>query len=291
VEECPKFPFQFVSEQNNRNYTVRRRLVITVGSGRCGTHSAARLFNSQEGLLYTHEWAPIFKWHGDAQLVINKLSVLVSRYPYVTNKQFQFPVPVDLKVKLNSDVVGDANFAYLPYVETILQRFPGTKVIALKRERQQTIDSFVRKCGNQNHWMERDGRMWRKGEYDKCFPKFNATDRKEAIGLYWDYYYREVERLIVKYPDQIRLFWTDDMFNDMEQQAEAFAFLGVKNPKLMSVVVDRLSGLPARPPAKVEPNQKQYLNPMSKQNQNPNQNLNPTPSSSPTPTPSPSPAH
>ena len=84
---------------------MNKKLVFGLGTGRCGTHSLADLFNSQKNFEVTHELGdnPVLNWAFNDECLefyLNK----------ITNRQ--------------SNHVGDVAFYLLPYVEAIINQFP-----------------------------------------------------------------------------------------------------------------------------------------------------------------------
>lgn len=164
-----------------------KKLVFGIGTGRCGTVSLSKLLNSQKNSNFTHEIKPLLPWKFSKNEINKKLNQIIKRKP---------------------DYVGDIAFYYLPYVEYIIKKYPHTKFICLKRDKNETVESYDNKTGLKNHWINHDGKKFMNDPYDKCFPKNNDKSllKKQLISRYYDKYYSEVERLIKKYPNNILLF-------------------------------------------------------------------------------------
>jgi hypothetical protein len=78
-----------------------------------------------------------------------------------------------------------------------------------------------------NYWQEHDGSRWKEDPvWDSCFPKFDADTKEEAIGLYWDYYYLEAERLQREYPASFRIFPVEDLGSPAGQK-RILSFVGI----------------------------------------------------------------
>lgn len=117
-------------------------------------------------------------------------------------------------------LIDDIAFYYLNYVELIAVRNHNVRFICLRRDREQTIRSWLRKMEleswpskriadrlsstitrtphhtSYNYWMRHDGTQWKPNPvWDKCFPKFEAATRYDAVAKYWDFYYEKVEIL------------------------------------------------------------------------------------------------
>lgn len=197
------------------NYPTK--LVIGLGTGRCGTLSLATLLNAQPRCTVSHELHPTLAWHDPPAVAHAKLDQLLDR-PGVT-------------------VTGDIASYYLPFVDHLRElcrsRQLDTRFICLKRPRDQVIASFERKVSAggrwRNHWMQHDGRHWSLDpKWDRCFPKFDADNRAQAIGLYWDHYYHRAEQLVG--PD-FRIFETPRL-NSREGVAEMLTFAGLETHRV-----------------------------------------------------------
>lgn len=187
-------------------------LIIGVGSGRCGSTTLATLLDRQNNARVSHEHSPILYWNGASSADnyhIERFRRLSARY----------------------DLVGDVAHWWLPRLEMMIRRFPSVRVIALKRDRQATVRSFLAiKGGNGrgaiNHWVKHDGDYWKPNIWDPCYPKYQSDSLEVAIGEYWDEYYRRVDSLKENYPNNIRLFETEAL-SDPGTQSAILTFAGV----------------------------------------------------------------
>lgn len=153
---------------------MRKGLLIGLGTGRCGTTSLACLLNSAHGCSVSHEQGDIragLSWEFRESGAKKALEILEKR-PFET--------------------VGDVAFYYLPYVRWIAKTRPESTFVCLKRDRQETIDSYMKKCGTRDHWsrLKNNADPW-----DRMYPRFDTFDKRRAIGMYWDSYYAEAEKL------------------------------------------------------------------------------------------------
>ncbi len=193
-----------------------REVVIGLGSGRCGTRSLAALLDSQNRAHVSHEiLGPSVAWEQGEATVWGMLRDL----------------PRDSGLRL----VGDVASYYLPYVEHILSVYLSTRFVCLKRDREETIASFVKKTPRKNHWMAHDGSWWRHSPWDQCFPKYHASSKEEAIGRYWDDYYRRAEELQSRYPASFRVFPIETL-NTLDGQRRILDFLCVPDEDRRFVV-------------------------------------------------------
>lgn len=197
--------------------SVRPQLVIGLGTGRCGTDSLARFLNFQEGAGVSHER---FRY----KLAWCKAEKRIDEF-------LQW-----VRLQTDQRLVGDVASAYLPYVEYILAAYPKVKFICLQRERTATIESFMKKNSATNHWMDHDGNQWQVNKWDACFPKYSAASKAEAIGLYWDEYYKWAAKLQANHPTVFRIFSTASL-NQPEGQQALLAFVGIPREQMRLVSV------------------------------------------------------
>lgn len=247
------------------------RIVIGLGTGRSGTASLTSLIDQQSGGLCFHEMNPSCAvFSGNPQPHINavvefrklldggeraRLSIDYARPSSVQTYQKLQEMP---RVKL----IGDIAYYYLNYVENMLEAVPECVFVCIKRDRQQTVASWLKKSSivrwpslwfadrlksiltrtpfytEYNYWQEHDGSQWKEDPvWDSCFPKFEAASKEEAVGLYWDYYYLEADRLQRLRPDSFRIFDVEDLSNP-EGQKRILSFIGI--PEADMVCSDEL---------------------------------------------------
>jgi hypothetical protein len=170
------------------------QLIIGLGTGRCGTTSLARLLNAQANAWVSHEldnqpMPPIPRWAQDEAVVMIELERLLFQKKNI--------------------LAGDVALFHLPYIERIAAKFPGVRFICMKRPKQATVKSFVKKTMLYERWRsdpEQDHLPW-----NQVFPKFNAATKEAACGMYWEYYYQECNRLQKLFPDSFFMFNMEDL--------------------------------------------------------------------------------
>jgi hypothetical protein len=188
---------------------MNKKLIIGLGTGRCGTVSLYRLLNFQKNSFFTHESKPLLPWKFNQKKIDGKLKTYLNK-----NKKY----------------VGEVNLSFLPYVEYIIEKYPFAKFIVLKRPKKDVIKSILTFTGlsNYNHWIEHDGKKWRKGgKWDTMFPKYHTDSKEKAIGLYWEDYHNQVGKLLKKYPKNILLFKTEDLNSNVKVK-EILDFCGIE---------------------------------------------------------------
>lgn len=239
------------------------RIVIGLGSGRSGTASLTSLIDRQDGGLCFHEMNPSSAvFAGNPQPHINAIreyrAILRGGDRSRLTLDYSRPSSVATYQRLQSmpevRLIGDIAFYYLNYVEAMLAEDPDCRFVCIRRDRDQTVASWLRKSSigrwrslwwgdrikawltrspfheSYNYWQEHDGTRWRKDPvWDSCFPKLEAASKEEAIGLYWDYYYLEADRLQRLHPHSFRVFEVEDL-NDPQGQDRILDFIGVPGP-------------------------------------------------------------
>lgn len=196
-----------------------KKLVIGLGTGRCGTVSLSHFLNDQPGAFVIHEGAyqdqrVLFPWEGPPEKVLAWLNSL-SGYAG------------------ENDWFGDTGSYYLPYVEAILAVYPDARFICFERDREGVMRSFSTKTGKRNHWYDHKGKKWQKDpRWDASFPKFEEPDKEQAIGLYWDLYHEQATTLSEKYPAHFRIF-PMKIINTQEGRAALLDFIGYAGERVL----------------------------------------------------------
>ncbi len=100
---------------------MQQRIVLGMGSGRCGTLSLARLLSRQPGVMFSHEDPPLLPWQrepGDR--------VIRERFARWRRSR-------------QAAIVGDVASFYLPYVEEAIAVEPAIRIICLRRPREEVV--------------------------------------------------------------------------------------------------------------------------------------------------------
>lgn len=191
------------------------RLIVGLGSGRCGTMSLTRLLGMQQDCHSLHEPEPLLPWIVSEAAAREHLDRL------------RRPV----------EVVASAALFYLPYVEWI-ERHAGCPVtfVCLRRNLRDTVTSFMqwtegdRVPPPRNHWVNHDGTSWTHTKWDKCFPKYRADRKQWVITRYYNDYYEWAERLVAEKPN-FRIFPMETL-NHRGRVRELLKFCGFNHPKV-----------------------------------------------------------
>jgi len=193
------------------------KLILGIGTGRCGSHTLHHILNSQNDTSISHEFGNIsfLPWNFDRLAYERAKKVITRRVGRFT---------------------GDVSHYLLKYIPYFIDDFgmDSTRIICLWRSREDVVRSFSTWTEGKNHWSNdsKNSSTW-----DKCFPKYDSSTKEEAIGFYWDDYYKEVDSLAKKY--SIFFMRTEDL-NSPEQVKSMLEFCGFPNPDVISGI--RLNG-------------------------------------------------
>jgi len=233
-------------------------IIIGLGTGRCGTQTLARLLNMQKSALITHEKNPhTISWIGSDDVILSNIQEFeqaiktgkpeLSITHFATNKNIQEKMDSIKSVKL----VGDVAFYYLPYVRLILKKNFNIQFICLQRDEEETVNSYIKKTRGKkrrgildklfpskerNPWIHHNGRKWSKDPlWDKCYPKYDINNKKEAIRLYWQEYYQTASELQQEFPENFRIFPMESL-NSIKGQKEILSFVRItENNMILNV--------------------------------------------------------
>jgi hypothetical protein len=171
-------------------------IVFGLGTGRSGSYSLASFLDAQKGANVSHEnfWCP---WEYD---------------------EFSMDATLQTMYHREGALVGDVACYLLPYVEKIIERDPSVKFVCIKRDKTETVNSWLRHSGKINHWTKNSDDI---NGLTFVFPKYDLP-KKEALGKYWDDYYAWSEYLEESYPDNVKVFGIEAIGKD-----EILDFIGI----------------------------------------------------------------
>lgn len=192
------------------------RLVIGCGTGRCGTVSLSKIFHQQKDVVATHENC-LMPWTPNWTLCEQQYRSLKNREPFA---------------KLSVDVA----FYWLPYVEQLIQLDHAVKFICLKRDKDQTVKSYLQKTKNRALWQSNVPEKMKKNIWYDCYPSFETENKQESIELYWELYYKTARLLETKYPQRFRIVKTEAL-NDRAQVIDILEWCGLDDPVVSPVPV------------------------------------------------------
>ena len=191
---------------------MNKQLIISIGTGRCGSVSLSKFLSAQEyvsvlheGRLDSHKIRKLIKWGNDEKNLFEWLEFLLS----LDGNKF----------------VGDTGMYYLPYIEQIIDKYPQVKIIVMERDKEEVVKSYIKKTTGRNHWFDHDGKEWDKDDkWDPCYPKYNISNKEKALEKYWEDYKNQTDNLILKFPDKIKK-WTIQSLNTLNGKNEILNFL------------------------------------------------------------------
>lgn len=183
-----------------------KNIIIGLGTGRCGSVSLTTLLNLQKDFNITHEVSPA-QWEFSNHILNHLLNILNNRKELI---------------------VGDVAYYHLNYSEKILELLPNTKFPIMIRDKEETINSYMKKTLGRNHWSYNLSKGEKSDAYwDRTYPVYNLPKR-EAIAQYYDDYYNECQKLINKYPNNFKLFEMKHALTSLSGQNELLSFLKIK---------------------------------------------------------------
>lgn len=184
-----------------------KKIIFGLGTGRCGTMSLSHLLSFQKNANITHELGgkPYLPWEKD----MDKFSLFIK------------------EIQNRSDVfIGDVSFYCLPYWEDIVNMGYDCYFIILKRDKEATIESYLKKTQGQNPFSVHDGTVWSYYDWDKCYPKFTSSSKKEAIEKYYDFYYEKCLQI----PQEMCFWLKTEELNNFDKSIEMLKFCGFETP-------------------------------------------------------------
>ena len=214
-------------------HVEKKKVVFGLGCGRCGSASLAYLLNSQEGALVGHELGPVMPWNA------SDLTGIQFRWEQLQHQSHLYPI------------VGDVGIYYLPYIPMLMKSYELVpfinqnyiiKFIILKRDREEVVESFLKKFAKQNNnplQTEKEEGV-RSDEWDECFPKYDGVSLKEAIGLFYDDYYKESEQLVQAHPGNVCIFPMDSLNTDAGV-LQILNFVGIDEPRILTAIRKNVS--------------------------------------------------
>ena len=201
-----------------------KRIILGIGTGRCGTVSLMGLFNKQLNSSFSHE----LKIKKEKKVDYN--TPLTWDYNEIALNSAWRSIQ-----NYNGVYVGDIAMFWLPYLEKLFSMSKDLKVICLQRDKEEVVKSFLKKTEMRNHWMNHDGIKWNYCPWDNSYPNFEAETKEEALNFYWEYYYEQVDILIQKYPDKIRIFHVSAL-NSEDKVEELLTFAGFHEKKIITKI-------------------------------------------------------
>ena len=243
---CPdKSPPNPERLSNNHTPKTNITIILGIGTGRSGTLAFSKLLNQQAHTKITHEngrcnnleWSDAGNFNLAAELA---------------NKRIEKIINSNMNSFQKNLFIGDIALWYLPYVEKMLSIVDNystkentslhynIKIIALKRDKADCINSFISWFSQWDHfpWIENHLRpltKFKNHNFDNCYPRYDWTQGKPpsketfdyltikmGAEKYYDDYYNQVDKLIEKYPSQIKLVDSYAILNNDREKEKLF---------------------------------------------------------------------
>jgi len=206
------------------------RLLIGLGTGRCGTVSLATLLANQDGASVMHEVAgPDFEFRSQWLPFYGGALACHPSCERDFLARFLRAFPPGKKF------TGDVGFYYLPWVRAIAELWGDVRFVCMERDRSEAVESLCWKAraGGRNPWTNHDGTKWRQHRVDVTFPKFpGMRTLEDGCGKYWDYYAKTARELAALLPGRFAIFGTESL-NDPTGVRAILQFCGFENPKIL----------------------------------------------------------
>ena len=193
---------------------IEKQLIISIGTGRSGSVSLSQFLSHQKNMRVLHE----------GKIEEKKIRTLI-KWKNNSSELFQW---IDFLSRYNSEkhFFGDTGMYFLPYTKEIIQQYPNVKIIGLVRDKESVVNSYLNKTKGRNHWFNHDGTKWETDDkWDPCYPKYNESDKKKALELYWEDYDKTTKELQIKFPKQVKM-WTIEEFNTEFGKNNILDFIG-----------------------------------------------------------------
>ena len=209
-------------------------IIFGLSSSRKEAKKVHTFLNKQNGFCFDFESdISSMSWKNSENIVMNRVQFLEKKL-------------YDNTVKNNNhnNIVGEVAFYFLPYVELLINNFPYIKFICTKKNRKNTYNDIVSdiKTNNsilsrlflwkkqyKNHWLDHNGTTWERDHLlDKCYPTFKEQSLKISINKYIELYNVTIKNLSKKYPNNLAVFYSDEISSDYGKQ-KVLSFLGGKS--------------------------------------------------------------
>lgn len=184
-----------------------RKVLIGLGSGRCGTFSLSHFLNMQKGANVTHENFSITWMNFETQSIQELCNILIR----------------------DEHIVGDVACYWLNYVPFMIPFCKDIKFVCLQRDREETVRSFFERKQQPNFCVSPESKYYVHGHIDHLndysFPKYDLP-KHEGVYQYYDDYYHIARGWHRAYPYNFKLLPMDSL-NTNEGQNEILEFCGI----------------------------------------------------------------
>jgi len=225
--------YKRIVKKNIGKLPDKKRIGWVMGTGRCGTASFWNILNKQMGVVCEAEFKRC-PWNPAINAFLHNVTRMYGVAIFYQHIYLS---------------VGSAMW-FLPYTDIIMDNFPDSKIVCLKRNKEETVRSWINKATTpkgafRNWFTDVKSKYWGKSNLDGsakhmfhayywCFPHFDLPF-EEAVEAYYDEYYRLAEEYEEKYPDNFKIYPSPLVLNNCLLQVNALDWLGVRNPKCQKI--------------------------------------------------------
>ncbi len=181
---------------------VPGQLILGVGAGRCGSTTLARILQTVEGAVVTHEAPPYMHWPP----LPEELGFHLRRF-----EAFRRYVPL----------IADCAHWWLNAIDQIFEAGPDCKVIGLIRDLDACVRSWMSVSPSDvNHFVTSHNHIWPPDRWDPFYPHYelpakahqNPTRAKrDVIMRYVEDYNRRLKALAERVPGRVLLLRTEEL--------------------------------------------------------------------------------
>jgi hypothetical protein len=196
------------------------RIVLGMGSGRCGSTSLAGLLTTVDGSCCTHENPPGICW----EPLEEQLAFHMRRFERLAQL---FPL------------VFDASHWWLNAADRFFDCFPDGRVIGLSRDIEACTRSFMKIMGtgrgSLNHWVPPANHIWRPDDWFPFYPTYPMPSyaerdpdgaKAEVIRRYIRDYNERLQDLATRFAGRVMLIRTEELAEPAAQRM-IFDFVGL----------------------------------------------------------------
>jgi hypothetical protein len=214
-------------------------VVLGIGTGRCGTQGLMTFLNLQK--INTLHESVLLPWVFDSASLNSLLAKLSQTstidYPNVGEVNFSLLNYIEPLLKSNSA----ENVELRSEQEYLFSANTDIRVVCLRRDKAETVKSWMNNQKNFNFWSSADHQCFAQGLYLKndilgnSFPKYDLG-KEAALACFWDDYYLKAAQLERIYPESFKIFDMSEFFSDTATQEILLDFLEIPVNKRFSSV-------------------------------------------------------
>jgi hypothetical protein len=134
-------------------------------------------------------------------------------------------------INKNFVYVGDIGIHWIQYVPFLIDTIPDCRIICLKRNKQDTVNSWLNRNWSSNFLVAKGSKHWNYKDFNinvgnAVFPRYDLPSDK-AVSQYWDDYYEQAAGLQKQYPDNF-LIVSIEKLNKSSDVKSILDFIGIR---------------------------------------------------------------